>query len=267
MKTKSRINSILKANCLDESITTFPTFNLSQLNLVNELSFQLPTNLRLGHIVEKIVAELIISSTNYHLLYDNVQLIKEKKTIGEIDFIIQDKNSQQLIHLELAYKFYLLDPNISIDPINNWIGPNRNDSLSEKLAKLKNKQFPLLYHPCAKSRFNDILIEEVSQSLCFLLSLFIPYEYKAKLDPIYQKAIQGYYLNKETFISLDNSFKTYYIPPKKEWGMNPSENENWTKLEEIEEQLNTCMIEKQAPLCWQKYNDAYSAFFIVWWET
>jgi hypothetical protein len=34
--------------------------------------------------------------------------------------------------MELAYKFYLFDPSISSEPINNWIG-NRNDSLQEKL--------------------------------------------------------------------------------------------------------------------------------------
>jgi hypothetical protein len=65
MKTKQRIASILKASSLDFSITGLPTFNLSALDLVTELDFQLPTNLRLGHLAEKIVAELIKSSTNY----------------------------------------------------------------------------------------------------------------------------------------------------------------------------------------------------------
>jgi hypothetical protein len=39
-------------------------------------------------------------------LYENIQVI-EDKTIGEIDFIIEDKNTKQVIHMELAYKFYL----------------------------------------------------------------------------------------------------------------------------------------------------------------
>jgi hypothetical protein len=65
-------------------------------------------------------------------LYENIQVIEDKKTIGEIDFIIEDKNTKQVIHMELAYKFYLFDPSISSEPINNWIGPNRDDSLQEK---------------------------------------------------------------------------------------------------------------------------------------
>jgi hypothetical protein len=167
--------------------------------------------------------------------------------------------------VELAYKFYLYDPTISAEPINNWIGPNRNDSLKEKLEKLKRKQFPLLYDGRSKSKFNKIELDKASQALCFLVSLFIPYEYKASFSPIYKKAIKGYYLNFETFTNLDYSAKTYYIPSKKEWGMDPSENEIWTDFNGVEKHLNTSIKEKQAPLCWQKHKESYTAFFIVWW--
>ena len=265
MKTKSRIASILKASYLDSSITGFSTFCLSELNLVNDLEFELPTNIRLGQLVEKIVSELIKSSENYIVLYENVQILEDKNTIGEIDFIIENKNKKECIHLELAYKFYLFDPSISSEPINNWIGPNRNDSLKEKLDKLKTKQFPLLYHSCTESKLNDININKVSQALCLLTSLFIPYGYKTKLNPVYEKAIKGYYLNLEQFISLNNSEKLYYLPSKKEWGMDASENEIWTPFKGIENQINTSIKEKQAPLCWQKYKGTYLTFFIVWW--
>ncbi len=265
MKTKSRIKSILKTNDLDSSITGLPTFDLAELNLTTDLDFQLPTNVRLGHLAEKIVSELIKSSTNYKVLFENIQIIEEEKTIGEIDFILQNKNTKQILHVELAYKFYLFDPSISSETINNWIGPNRNDSLQEKLAKLKTKQFPLLYHNCTKEKLNTIAINEVSQALCLLVSLFIPYEYKADFSPEYQNAIKGYYLNFETFIKLDNSEKTYYIPTKKEWGMEPAENKNWSGFNEIEKQISTSIQEKQAVLCWQKQNNFFLSFFIVWW--
>jgi hypothetical protein len=265
MKTKSRIASILKANSLGFSITGLQTFNLSDLNLTTDLEFQLPTNIRLGHLVENIVSELIKSSTNYKVLYENVQVIEDKKTIGEIDFLIEETTTKQLIHMELAYKFYLFDPTVSSEPINNWIGPNRNDSLKEKLEKLKRKQFPLLYHNCAKSTLKNIEVEEAFQALCLLVSLFIPYENEASFSPIDEKAIKGYYLNYERFISLDNPAKTYYVPSKKEWGMDPSENKTWTNFKGVEKYIKTSLNEKQAQLCWQKHKDSFLEFFIVWW--
>lgn len=265
MKTKSRISSILKTNGLDFSITGVRSFDLTDLQLTTDLEFHLPTNVRLGHLVEKIVSELIKSASNYSVLYENLQIIEEERTIGEIDFILQNENTKQLLHVELAYKFYLFDPSISSETLNNWIGPNRNDSLQEKLEKLKSKQFPLLYHKATKATLATLALEEVAQALCFLVSLFIPYEYKANFSAVYQKAIKGYYFNLKTFIKLDNPTKTYYIPTKKEWGMEPAENENWLGFSEIVNPICNSMQEKQAVLCWQKQNEIYLSFFIVWW--
>lgn len=265
METKSRITSVLKANSLDFSITGFQEFNLSELELVCNLEFQLPTNIRLGHLVEKIVSELIKSSSNYEVIYENTQLIQDKITIGEIDFIIKKLETNQLIHLELAYKFYLFDPTISSEPISNWIGPNRNDSLKEKLDKLKKQQFPLLYHNSAKLKFKNIKYSKVSQALCLLVSLFIPYESDLSLIQKYQNAIRGYYLNFETFKSLDSRGKKYHIPSKKEWGIDPYDNENWTGFDEVVKHINTSIKESQSLLIWQKNKDVHTAFFITWW--
>ena len=265
MNTKSRIDSILKANCLDFNATGLPSFNLSELQLQEELDFALPTNIRLGHLAEKIVSELIKLSANYNVLYENIQLIEEKKTIGEIDFIIEEITTKKVIHLELAYKFYLFDPSISSEPIHNWIGPNRNDSLREKLDKLKQKQLPLLYDKCAEATLSDLIIGDVSQAICLFVSLYIPYEYKGEFSPIYKKAIQGYYLNLETFTALDHSSNEYHLPSKKEWGMEPCENEIWTDFAGVEKDLHTIVHKHQSPLCWQKQNNSYAAFFIVWW--
>jgi len=265
MNTKSRIDSILNANCLDFNATGLPSFNLSELQLEADLDFALPTNIRLGHLAEKIVSELIKASANFNVLYENIQLIEEKKTIGEIDFIIQETASKKVIHLEMAYKFYLFDPTMSSEAINNWIGPNRNDSLREKLDKLKRKQLPLLYDKCAEATLSELVIGEVSQAICVFVSLFIPYEYNGKFSPIFKNAIKGYYMNLETFTHLDNASKSYHLPSKQEWGMAPSENDVWTDFSGIEKDLHTILNKQQSPLCWQKQNGLYTASFIVWW--
>ncbi|MEL6656862.1 MAG: DUF1853 family protein [Bacteroidota bacterium] len=265
MKTKARITSILSATNLDSSITGLPSFDLAALNLVTDFDFPLPANLRLGHLAEKVVSLLIKSSTNYEVLYENIQLIENKKTIGEIDFILSNQDTKQLIHLELAYKFYLYDPHISAETIKNWIGPNRNDSLQEKLDKVNNKQFPLLYHNAAQSQLDQLEHKDISQQLCLLASLFVPYQPEAHLPTVYQKAIKGYYLSHEDFMSLDHSEKTYYLPQKREWGIDPAKNADWKNYGHVHPQIKKSIAQKQAPLCWQKQQGLYTAFFIVWW--
>jgi len=265
MNPNARIKSILNASVLDYSVTGLPSFYLSGLDLPDEFEFKLPVNLRLGHLAEKVVGGLIKSSNNYQVLYENMQLIEDKKTIGEIDFIIENIKTKQVIHLELAYKFYLFDPTISSQSINNWIGPNRNDSLIKKIEKVKQKQFPLLYHKMASSIFHNIKLHKVSQALCLLVSLFIPFEYKERFLPIYKKAIKGYYLDMKTFINFDHSEKFYYLPRKSEWGIAPSENKVWIDFKNIKEKITARIHEKKAPLCWQKHNETYLTFFIVWW--
>lgn len=47
--------------------------------------------------------------------------------------------------------------------------------------------------------------------------------------------------------------------------MDPSENNSWTNFDSVKEQITTSVKEKQAPLCWQKYENSYLTFFIIWW--
>ena len=265
MNNKSRITSILKTPTLDSSITGIPSFNLSDLDHASDFDFPLPNGLRLGHLAEKIVSILIKSSLNYKVLYESIQLFENERTIGELDFILLNQNTQQLLHVELAYKFYLYDPGISSETINNWIGPNRNDLLKEKLDKTKSRQFPLLYHKAAKSELDQLDINEISQKLCLLISLFVPYDAEIQLPPGYRQAVIGYYLNLETFLGLDHAGKSFYLPHKREWGIDPSENENWKNDGEVHDQIRKSIDEKRSLLCWQKDEDSYSAFFIVWW--
>lgn len=265
MNPKSRIKAVINTENLGTSVTGFSNFNLSELAINSELDFELPTNLRLGHLVEKIVSYCIKSATNFKLLHENIQIKKDKNTIGEIDFIIENKLTKELIHLELAYKFYLYDPSISTEIIENWIGPNRKDSLKEKLDKLKQKQFPLLHKEATKSTLSISETDGISQKLCLLTSLYIPYEYNAGFSPEYRKAIKGYYFNFETFKSLDNSKKSYYLPTKKEWGINPAQHTVWTDFKGVEAAILEMLQQNHSPLCWQKLNDSYEEFFIVFW--
>ena len=265
MNTSARIASLLNAQNLDQSVTGYPTFNLSSLELNGDLSLPSPPNPRLGKLIEHYVFELLKASSNYTVLANNLQLLDGDHTLGEIDFILQENASKKLIHLELAYKFDLFDPCFPFDEKENWIGPNKNDSLIEKLDKLNEKQFPLLHHKSAKAALKNLDISNAEQNLCLLASLYLPYDYKGNIGESFKKAVKGYYLGLEQFAELNDSEKSYYLPVKSEWGLDPSGNQTWTDFQSLKDAIKSSLESKKSPLCWQKHNSEYSEFFIVWW--
>ena len=72
-------------------------------------------------------------------------------------------------------------------------------------------------------------------------------------------------MNFETFKSINNAQKSYHLPLKLEWGIEPSKNETWTDYTGVEKRIKTILKGQQAILCWQKHKDTYSSYFIVWW--
>lgn len=93
----------------------------------------------------------------------------------------------------------------------------------------------------------------------------MPYKSTFQLEPEYQKAVKGYYLKYELFKTLEHKDEYFYIPAKKDWGINPQSNKDWYTFQEIENQLSASIKENQSVLCWQKYRNTYTEFFIVWW--
>ncbi len=182
-----------------------------------------------------------------------------------MDFIIKDLVNEEIVHMELAYKFYLYDPTLSDDQLLNWIGPNRNDSLNLKLDKLKSKQFPLINHPSIAKLLSGLNVETISQSLCFMASLYLPYQSDIQIKRSFREAIQGFYLDFNSFALWNHCNKEYYIPSKTEWGNDPSTAAHWSSYAPLTSSIKASMEERRSIMCWQKQDDLYQSFFIVWW--
>ena len=140
-----------------------------------------------------------------------------------------------------------------------------NDTLHEKFTKLKEKQFPLLHHHTAKDALSDVTIPEVKQALCFLASLFVPIDFEGSFEPSFEQSIRGYYLNHQAFEARNHHGKSYYVPPKKEWGIEPSSRDRWLPFEKVSESLQQTIKERQSTLVWQQEGEEYTCFFVVWW--
>lgn len=260
-----RISSVLQSAHLPVEVTGVQDFDLNDLQINTPLEFELPENLRLGHVIERVVAGLLQQSGQYTLLNKNIQIKQGHITLGELDFLLREKATQTLIHLELAYKFYLYDPALNKTPLHHWIGPNRNDTLVEKLKKLQTKQFHLLRTAAAQAQLPDLRLETAQQQLCFLVHLFVPYSLKNNTYGYFQNGICGYYLRYENFLATISSPAEYYIPHKKEWGIPPSLSVSWEPFSRVQSNLTAAIQDQQSVLIWRKSGLQLEQLFVVWW--
>ncbi|NRA91543.1 MAG: DUF1853 family protein [Psychroserpens sp.] len=122
-------------------------------NSINSFNRNLDRRLRLGQLAEQFVFYELETLTDCNILLENFQVLEGKRTSGELDCIVEYLS--KILHLELVYKFYLYDKNLGEKEIERWIGPNRSDSLLEKMDKLQQKQFPLLSNKITDSQLSQ----------------------------------------------------------------------------------------------------------------
>jgi hypothetical protein len=235
-----------------------PSSNQSQIKEQNK-------KLRLGLLVEQFVFASLINIESTKIIGTNIQVIQDKKTIGELDCLILEENKP--LHIEIVYKFYLYDSSIPGAEIDKWIGPNRNDSLKQKLTKLKAKQMPLLHHPRSIELINDLGYnsKNFDQRVHFKAQLFIPLGQNEQIiTEVNSSCIRGTYITlKELGFFVKNDF---FIPAKLDWLIDPHPDVIWLSYSEylavIEKELNR----SRSPLCWMKdCKGNITKLFVVFW--
>jgi len=224
--------------------------------------------LRLGQLAEQFVFNQIESATNLELLAENIQIQNQRLTVGELDAII--KMNSKPLHLEIVYKFFLYDDTVSHYGLDNWIGPNRRDSLVEKLDKLSEKQLPLLYSefttPYLKTLQLDI--EEIKQQVIFKAQLFTPHEKKIDFKHLSPEAQYGSYYRLLELEKLQSRCpgSKFFIPSKIDWFLKPEVQVEWLNFNRFYRKALTFLAEKRAFMFWMKRaNGQLSKDFLVWW--
>lgn len=203
-------------------------------------------------------------SSRYELLVENLQIQKQGTTLGELDFILHDHSQQRLVHVEMAFKFYLYDPSLPAE-ISRWVGPNRRDTLDLKLKKLRNRQFPLLFSPETESALENYDLPDlpVHQKLYFKAQLFIPLNFNHSLPLVNPAAVSGFWLSLKNFKSFSKN--QFYLPAKRDWIINPAVWTDWKSFDETFPILQSLAAQNQSPMVWMKSDDGYQKMFVVWW--
>lgn len=276
-------------------IKQFPlsVFNFSHLDH-DETALELPAipvNTVLGKRAEYFYQFCIQQSSNYELVVANLQIQDHKRTIGELDYIIREKSSGKLLHIELVYKFYCYDTRIQqesvhlLPPISTelsrYVGPNKRDNFVYKFDRLVDHQLPLLYHDRTVEQLKpyDVDVTTVEQRVCFLAHLFIPPQsWNQEFNYINKKCIAGYYLDEFAFKSQGDtdlydeqglSAKTtsehyYYLPEKYAWKMKPHAYGKALTHSEAVSLVSKSLERGYAPLIWKEIDtNVFESFFVV----
>lgn len=243
-------------------------FEFPSLDLHSFQPQPIPQNIRLGHQMEHVFKQLVEYAKAYEVVIHNLPIRKGKQTLGEIDFILKDKKNQKLIHVELTYKFYIIDPNIS-EPIHQLIGPNRHDAFFAKMQKIKHKQFTLLHvEEGVKALYdNNIDHSKIEHQCCFKAQLFQPYKtVSIQIHPLNKNCITGYWVRFEIFKSIEFSSYSFYIPNKAQWAALPEHQVEWQPHSEIVPEVNLSMANEKSPMLWMKKSThTLEKLFVVWW--
>jgi hypothetical protein len=233
-------------------------------------SFQpkaIPQNIRLGHQMEYVFKQLIEYSEYYNIVLHNLPISQDKRTIGEIDFILEDK-AHKYIHVELTYKFYIIDSEVS-DPIHSLIGPNRRDTFFAKMQKIKNVQFPLLHSEAgAKALYSkDINHLEIEHQCSFKAQLFKLYgSSEVNFGVFNNGCLVGSWLRFDDFNTSDFASNTYYLPTKSEWVIEANDQVAWKSHFDAIIEINLRLVKERAPMVWMKITDTeFKKLFVVWW--
>jgi hypothetical protein len=243
-------------------------YNLQQFEVEQKshvFNAEINANQRLGKYIERFVSYQLRKDTSVEIVSENIQIQKEKITLGELDCIILKDDKP--IHLEIIYKFYLYDETVGESEIDHFIGPNRKDSLVDKLNKLKDKQLPLLYSTECLEYLHSINldVDKIEQQVYFKAQLFVPYVNKnIHLKQLNSDCIVGFYINQNELHQFEDC--KFYIPNKKDWLVVPHSNKSWLNFSQFIEKSKPILERQFSPMCWMKNkNGILEKFFLVWW--
>jgi hypothetical protein len=270
MSTQLQYKSWLKSKSLwkQPSVWEMPLFCLPQED--KALTAEIPTapeKLVFGKRIEKFFSHLIQAHPNYNLISENVQLIENKNTLGELDFLVEDKSNGRVLHIEHVFKFYLFDKEVKGDSYEKWIGANRNDSLQQKLNKLKEHQFPVLKSLPAQRLLKKLELEDedIDQQLCFNGFLFTRKEEDMLQSDLNSNCWAGFWVHRDEFNSSFYQGASYHLPQKNNWIMEARFDVGWQDYVSCCEQIDALHFRKKSPLLWMKRNDQLLKLFVVWW--
>lgn len=231
------------------------------------INFKMPHPIRLGQRMEVFMEWAL--SQEYQILAKNLQIIHEKRTLGEFDFILRSKETNQTIHLEMVYKFYLYRPEIAGSTADKLYGPNAKDQYALKLNKLITHQLPLLFKPEAETYLQDLNLrpENLLQSIYFKAQIFLPCNFSDTIPEFIKESIAGFYFKPHELEFLNKSQNHFYIPHKNDWVAHAADTMLFDEFKNFKQKISAILQEQRSVLFWlfSAETNTFNRHFASWW--
>lgn len=174
-------------------------------------------HLPLGKRFERLLSFWFKHSKHWDLIWEGKQFVDDKTTIGEIDFLVRELQSDELMHIEVACKFYLSSENSS--NWASWLGPNAKDCFADKMIKFE-RQLALSQHPLLRQELKAAGLENVEPKL-FLKGFFFHHFsllMKAKAPRLANTHYNAaWFCFAKEFDLLAHESALWYVLEKKHW--------------------------------------------------
>lgn len=172
----------------------------------------------LGKRFESLLAFWLTHSPHFELLHRNVVFHNEQNnTSGEADFILIDKESNEIWHVESACKYYLAEE--KSHNWKNWIGPNGHDSLELKMSKVYH-QLRIFDKTEGKNFLRD---QNLERPISFLLMKGYFFHHFSLIEgavppkDAHRHYCGGWYIYEHELPRFASDFAQWLLLPKERW--------------------------------------------------
>ncbi len=151
------------------------------------------------------------------------QIRQSGKTVGEFDLLLFDQARQRHLHQELAVKFYLAFADSSgtpavPHPAVRWIGPNSQDRLDKKLARLETHQLCLSRQSDAQAWLRYQGINQLDVELVLKGYLFYPLDAPPPTpDFVNPSHLRGRWLRANQLNQIAQAGRRWQVLDKSRW--------------------------------------------------
>lgn len=173
--------------------------------------FDINSQFILGKYFEMLIQFIFEKFDCFELIVKGLQVLRNNRTIGEIDFIFKNLTTNKTSHLEIAVKYYMGFKSTAKHSL--WIGPNGMDNLDGKIQKFTTQ--------LSMAAFSEELISlnpALFERAVLLKGYFFKHISSELMPHFYNpKALTGKWLYISELKGIIKPNRKYMIVPKRLW--------------------------------------------------